>query len=202
AIYDPDNRGHFGLAYDAYAHFTSPIRRYPDLLIHRAIKQVLARHPLSADALPALAKAGEHCSMTERRADDATGEVTDWLKCEFMMDKVGQEFSGVISGVTNFGIFVELAEIYVEGLVHITALPDDYYQFDPIKHALIGDRSGRRFRLGDSVKIQVSRVDLDQCKIDFVLEEGQRGSTRKKKSKLPVSKKKKMYKNKKKKKRA
>ncbi len=201
AIYDPDNRGHFGLAYDAYAHFTSPIRRYPDLLIHRAIKQVLARHPLSLDALPELKKAGEHCSMTERRADDATTEVTDWLKCEFMMDKVGQEFSGVISGVTSFGIFVELLDIYVEGLVHIATLPDDYYQFDPIRHTLTGDRMGRRFRLGDPVKVKVSRVDLDQCQIDFVLAEGERGTARKKKQhQKPVAKKQKTGKMRKKKK--
>lgn len=168
AVYDPDNRGHFGLAYDAYAHFTSPIRRYPDLLVHRAIKQVLSGK-VTQDNEGALIRAGEHCSMTERRADDATGEVTDWLKCEFMMDKVGKEFSGIISGVTSFGFFVELAEIYVEGLVHISTLPDDYYQFDPIKHALLGERSGKSFRLGDPVKIQVARVNLDECEIDFVL---------------------------------
>lgn len=170
AVYSPDNKGHFGLAYEAYAHFTSPIRRYPDLLVHRAIKQVLAKKKVNSDESEFI-KAGEHCSMTERRADDATGEVTDWLKCEFMMDKVGQQFAGVISGVTNFGIFVELSDIYVEGLVHISTLPDDYYQFDPIKHTLQGERSGRRFRLGDSTHIQVVRVDLDQCEIDFMLTE-------------------------------
>lgn len=171
AVYSPDNKGHFGLAYEAYAHFTSPIRRYPDLLVHRAIKILLSNKKPQIDE-SALAKAGEHCSMTERRADDATGEVTDWLKCEFMMDKVGKEFSGVISGVTNFGVFVELAEIYVEGLVHISVLPDDYYQFDSIKHTLLGERAGRRFRLGDPIKIHVARVDLDQRQIDFVLAEG------------------------------
>lgn len=168
AVYSPDNKGHFGLAYEAYTHFTSPIRRYPDLLVHRAIKHFLTHKEPQVDS-GALTRAGEHCSMTERRADDATGEVTDWLKCEFMMDKVGQEFSGVISGVTGFGIFVELADVYVEGLAHISTLPDDYYQFDPIKHALQGERGGNQFRLGDTVKIQVARVDLDQCQIDFVL---------------------------------
>lgn len=173
AIYSPDNRGHFGLAYEAYAHFTSPIRRYPDLLVHRAIKQILVHKKPSTDQV-ALAKAGEHCSMTERRADDATNEVTDWLKCEFMMDKVGQEFSGIISGAMSFGVFVELAEIYVEGLVHISTLPDDYYQFDPIRHVLTGERAGRRFGLGDPIKILVARVDLDQREIDFVLAEGAR----------------------------
>lgn len=189
AVYSSDNRGHFGLAYEAYTHFTSPIRRYPDLLVHRAIKHMLSSKVPQAD-FAALARAGEHCSMTERRADDATSEVTDWLKCEFMMDKVGNEYAGVISGATSFGIFVELAEIYVEGLVHISTLPDDYYQFDPIKHALLGERSGRRFQLGDSIKIKVARVDLDQRQIDFVLAEGARsggkirtGKTEKQKTK-------------------
>ena len=173
AIYSPDNRGHFGLAYDAYAHFTSPIRRYPDLMVHRAIRHLL-RHKKPQDDASAFHRAGEHCSMTERRADDATREVSDWLKCEFMLDKVGQEFEGVVSGVTNFGIFVELKDIYVEGLIHISALPGDYYQFDAVKHALIGGRTGRRFQMGDSVKILVARVDLDQGKMDFVLAEGAR----------------------------
>lgn len=168
AIYDPDNRGHFGLAYDAYAHFTSPIRRYPDLLVHRAIKQLL-RHKQPQIDDGTLARAGEHCSMTERRADDATSEVSDWLKCEFMMDKVGQEFDGVISGVMNFGLFVELNDIYVEGLAHISALPEDYYQFDPIKHTLTGERSGKRYRLGDPIKVQLARVDLDKREMDFVI---------------------------------
>lgn len=187
AIYSPDNKGHFGLAYEAYAHFTSPIRRYPDLLVHRAIKVSLAKKKLQSD-IGELAKAGEHCSMTERRADDATSEVTDWLKCEFMMDKVGQEFPGVISGVTSFGVFVELAEIYAEGLIHISTLPDDYYQFDPIKHALLGERTGRRFRLGDSAKIKVARVDLDQRQIDFVLAEGARTATAKGRSSQKTTK--------------
>lgn len=170
AIYSPENKGHFGLAFDAYAHFTSPIRRYPDLLVHRGIKHLLKHKSAESDAM-ALARAGEHCSMTERRADDATNEVSDWLKCEFMMDKVGQEFPGIISGVTNFGVFVELVDIYVEGLVHISTLPGDYYQFDPIKHMLQGERTHRRFRLGDPIKIRVARVDLDQREIDFVLAE-------------------------------
>ncbi|MHB1221842.1 MAG: ribonuclease R [Gammaproteobacteria bacterium] len=173
AIYSPDNKGHFGLAYDAYAHFTSPIRRYPDLMVHRAIKQLLT-HKVPQIGNSEYVHAGEHCSMTERRADDATNEVKDWLKCEFMMDKVGQEFAGKVSGVTNFGIFVELIDVYVEGLVHISQLPEDYYKFDPVKHALIGEHSNRFFRIGDPVKILVARVDLDQCAIDFVLAEGAR----------------------------
>jgi ribonuclease R len=168
AIYTPENKGHFGLAYDAYAHFTSPIRRYPDLLVHRSIKHILkAGKPQSNDGY--FDQVGEHCSMTERRADDATSEVTDWLKCEFMMDKVGQEFMGRVSGVTNFGVFIELKDFYVEGLVHISTLPDDYYQFDAIQHVLLGERTGRSFRIGDEVEIQVARVDLDKAEINFVL---------------------------------
>lgn len=171
AIYSPDNRGHFGLAYEAYAHFTSPIRRYPDLLVHRGIKQLLNHKKPNMET--SLVLAGEHCSMTERRADDATNEVKDWLKCEFMMDKVGLDYKGTISGVTSFGVFVELDEIYVEGLIHITNLPDDYYQFDPIKHILYGERGNRSFRLGDPIKVKVARVDLDQRQIDFaIIEEG------------------------------
>jgi len=179
AIYGPDNKGHFGLAYEAYAHFTSPIRRYPDLLVHRAIKNVLSKKPVKTDESE-LARTGEHCSMTERRADDATNEVTDWLKCEFMLDKVGQIFPGTVSGVTSFGVFVELTDIYVEGLVHISNLPEDYYQFDPIKHVLLGSRSGKSFSLGDPIKVQVARVDLDQRTIDFEPAEGGRSSSRKK----------------------
>ncbi len=180
AVYSPENKGHFGLAFDAYTHFTSPIRRYPDLLVHRAIRQVL-RDKLQSkeEALLVLEKHGEHCSTTERRADEATREVIDWLKCEFMMDKVGSEFAGVITSVTGFGMFVELKDIYVEGLVHISTLPNDYYQFDPVKQALHGERAGRRFRLGDPVMVQVVRVDLDQRQIDFLLaEEAGKASTR------------------------
>ena len=185
AVYDPDNRGHFGLAFEAYAHFTSPIRRYPDLLVHRAIKKVLLRQSNVLDD-NVLHKAGEHCSMTERRADDATREATDWLKCEFMMDKVGKEYAGIISGVTSFGFFVELKDIYVEGLVHISNLPGDYYRFDPIKHMLVGERSNKRYRLGDVVQVQVARVDLDKREIDFVLpgtEQKKIGSKKKPKEK-------------------
>ena len=173
AVYSPDNKGHFGLAYEAYAHFTSPIRRYPDLLVHRAIRHVLSGKPVDANN-PFLVQAGEHCSITERRADDATNEVKDWLKCEFIMDKVGQDFPGLISGVMNFGIFVELKDIYVEGLIHISTLPQDYYQFDPIKHTLRGERTGKMYRLGDPIEVQVARVDLDQRQVDFILAHGAR----------------------------
>jgi ribonuclease R len=174
AVYSPENKGHFGLAFDEYAHFTSPIRRYPDLIVHRGIRKIL-RKQFNAEHNEALystlEKEGEHFSMTERRADDATREVIDWLKCEFMMDKVGEDFDGVIASVTGFGFFVELKDIYVEGLIHISTLPNDYYQFDPTKQALAGERTGRRFRLGDIVKVRVVRVDLDQRQIDFLLTE-------------------------------
>lgn len=184
AVYSADNQGHFGLNYEAYAHFTSPIRRYPDLLIHRAIRSVIRSkldtpHVKRAGAVsmprariypydePTLEQLGEQCSMSERRADEATRDVVNWLKCEFMKDRVGETFPGVITAVTGFGLFIELTDIYVEGLVHVTALPADYYHFDPVHHRLAGERSGRSFRLGDSVEVKVMRVDLDERKIDF-----------------------------------
>lgn len=171
AVYSPENNGHFGLAFDAYAHFTSPIRRYPDLLVHRAIRKILRGEHKPGAEDQQFVKYGEHCSMTERRADDATREAVDWLKCEFMQDKVGEEFAGMITSVTSFGLFVELSEIYVEGLVHISMLRNDYYQFDSVKHALSGEHTGKRYRLGDPVTVKVVRVDLDQRQIDFVITE-------------------------------
>ncbi|GHE20733.1 ribonuclease R [Halomonas urumqiensis] len=187
AVYSPHNEGHFGLAYPAYAHFTSPIRRYPDLLVHRAIRSVI-RGPrqtntvLRADGAKVeppskwcpytfeqMLELGERCSMTERRADDATRDVEDWLKCEFMSDKLGDIFDGTIASVTQFGIFVRLDEVYVEGLVHVTSLPSDYYHYEPEKHRLKGERSGMSYRLGDGVTVQVARVDLNDRKIDFEL---------------------------------
>ncbi|RMU20603.1 Ribonuclease R [Pseudomonas savastanoi pv. glycinea] len=188
AVYSSDNNGHFGLNYEAYTHFTSPIRRYPDLLTHRAIRSVIrskqdtphvrragaatipkARIYPYDDAL--LDQLGEQCSMSERRADEATRDVVNWLKCEYMKDRVGESFPGVITAVTGFGLFVELTDIYVEGLVHVTALPGDYYHFDPLHHRLAGERTGRNFRLGDSVEVRVMRVDLDERKIDFEISE-------------------------------
>jgi ribonuclease R len=180
AVYSAENKGHFGLAYDAYAHFTSPIRRYPDLLVHRAIRSILQGAPAvkkkkskktEVTNEPSLESYGVHCSMTERRADEATREVIDWLKCEFMLNKVGEDFAGVITGVMGFGIFVELKDVYVEGLVHISNLPNDYYQFDSVKQALQGEKTGRRFRVGDAIEVKVVRVDLDQRQIDFMLAE-------------------------------
>lgn len=187
AVYSPDNKGHFGLAYNAYAHFTSPIRRYPDLLVHRAIRSVIRssrnsqhvkRHPdarpldraaIYPYQLPDMVNFGEQCSMTERRADDATRDVISWLKCEYLLDKVGDTFDGIIASVVGFGLFVELKDVYVEGLVHVTALPQDYYHFDAAHHRLVGERTSQVFRLGDEVQVQVARVDLDERKVDLEL---------------------------------
>lgn len=206
AVYSPDNVGHFGLSYDAYAHFTSPIRRYPDLLTHRAIKALLAGkryHPQDIDTstlntqlspsarkLQAQAKAqdkavvkkkknseelaiweqlGIHCSANERRADEASRDVEAWLKCYFIRDKLGEEFTGTISSVTSFGIFVQLDALFIEGLVRVTDLGADYFQFDEARHELRGERTGIRYQLTDRVTVQVSRVDLDARKIDLRL---------------------------------
>ncbi len=205
AIYTPLNNGHFGLAYDAYTHFTSPIRRYPDLLVHRVIKAILAkrryqlpelptpgeahaklakrlekglagkvREPdqkpkkLSADQLAWVA-AGLHCSANERRADEASRDVEAWLKCKFMREHLGEEYSGVVTSATTFGIFVTLDELYVEGLVHITELGGEYFRFDEARQELRGERTGIRYAIGTRVRVQVSRVDLDGRKIDFRL---------------------------------
>ena len=202
AVYQCDNGGHFGLHYDAYAHFTSPIRRYPDLLVHRGIRHLIrserkvtgVRRVKGAKKIPAkaifpydppsMAMHGEHCSMSERRADDATREVDAWLKCEYLQEHVGDEFDGVITAVTSFGLFVELNDLYIEGLVHITALPGDYYHFDKATQRLTGERSGRSFQLGGAVRVQVARVDLDDRKIDLeLLEAKQRKKSARKTSK-------------------
>ena len=187
AVYTPENEGHFGLGYSAYAHFTSPIRRYPDLLVHRAIRSVIQSKQSSryVKRITATQKQptspwypystanivvfGEHCSTAERRADAAVWDVEGWLKCEYMQGHIGDYFYGTINAVTGFGLFVELEDVYVEGLVHISALPGDYYHFDAAKHCLQGERSGKSFRLGDTIEVQVVRVDLDEKKIDFEL---------------------------------
>jgi ribonuclease R len=169
AVYSPKNVGHFGLAYESYVHFTSPIRRYPDLLIHRSIKAVLAG---SAYQPGNWSEIGVHCSETERRADDATRDVEAWLKCYYMRDRIGESFSCTVSGVASFGVFVALDQVYVEGLVHISELGADYFHFDAAKHQLLGERTGRRFRLGDRLGVKLVRVDLETSKIDFVLDEG------------------------------
>jgi len=170
ALYSSDNVGHFGLSYPAYTHFTSPIRRYPDLIVHRAIKHLLDDGG-AADfdyTKPDLQGFGEHCSSTERKADEATRDALDWLKCEYMQDKVGETFNGIITSVNSFGVFVELENIYVDGLVHITALDNDYYHYDPVGHRLTGERTGKVLRLGDPLSIVVANVNLDERKIDFL----------------------------------
>ncbi|TFW32356.1 ribonuclease R [Massilia horti] len=203
AVYSPDNVGHFGLAYQAYAHFTSPIRRYPDLLTHRAIKAILqgkryeptdievsklnrtlsnaARKQMARDRAEGKQKEereqtiwdalGVHCSANERRADEASRDVEAWLKCYYMKDKLGEEFSGIISGVTPFGIFVQLEELFVEGLVHVTELGQDYFQYDEVRHELRGERTGQRYALTGKVQVKIARVDLEARKIDLVLGE-------------------------------
>ena len=198
AVYHADNIGHFGLALEEYAHFTSPIRRYPDLTLHRVIKYLLAKeqgakrkttdtggYHYSFDEMDLL---GNHCSMTERRADDATREVADWLKCEYMQDHVGGEFNGVISSVTGFGLFVRLDDLFIDGLVHISTLENDYYQFDAAKQRLIGENSGMQYRLGDKVRIKVEAVHLENRMVDFSLMGSERkprraGKTAKEKAK-------------------
>ncbi len=189
AIYTATNSGHFGLAYEAYTHFTSPIRRYPDLLVHRVIKALLSGkryHLLTGPSNPAPSNrksakpvksanaedekweiAGVHCSVNERRADEASRDVEAWLKCRYMREHLGEEYGGTVSAVTSFGLFVQLDGLYVEGLVHITELGGEYYRFDEIRQELRGERSGVRYVVGSRVRVQVSRVDLDGRKIDF-----------------------------------
>jgi ribonuclease R len=205
AIYTPINSGHFGLAFDAYSHFTSPIRRYPDLLVHRVIKAILAKSryqlpvlPIPGEAHAKLARrlekglalraadpghkpkkvspenqawqaAGMHCSANERRADEASRDVEAWLKCKYMREHLGEEYGGVVSAVTSFGVFVTLDAMYVEGLVHITELGGEYYRFDEARQELRGERTGMRYAIGSRVRVQVSRVDLDGRRIDFRL---------------------------------
>jgi ribonuclease R len=203
AIYTPINSGHFGLAFEAYTHFTSPIRRYPDLLVHRVIKSILHGRRYQLPALPtpgeahaklarrlasqeaksakpssqatvkhsaesqAWQAAGLHCSANERRADEASRDVEAWLKCQYMREHLGEDFSGTVSAVTTFGVFVTLDAMYVEGLVHITELGGDYFRFDEARQELRGERTGIRYAIGARVRVQVSRVDLDGRKIDF-----------------------------------
>ncbi|MAB50325.1 MULTISPECIES: ribonuclease R [unclassified Marinobacter] len=185
AVYSPDEGGHFGLGFTSYAHFTSPIRRYPDLIVHRGIKSVIhgeddskdvsvppKRDPELADYpydLPRMHQLGEHCSMTERRADDATRDVMAWLKCEYLKDHVGEEYDGVIAAVVPFGFFVELSGVYIEGLVHVSTLSGDYFHHDAAKHRLIGERTAMSFRLGDEVRVKVMRVGMEDRKVDLEL---------------------------------
>jgi len=187
AVYQPENLGHFGLAFDAYTHFTSPIRRYADLLVHRAIRSLIRSNKKIANIrrvdgfipIPShliypydgdrLESTGEHLSVTERRADDATRDVVNWLKCEYLMDRVGDKYTGVVSAVTGFGLFVMLDELYVEGLIHVTGLPKDYYHHEASQHRMVGERTGRVFRLGQKLSVKLVRVNLEERKIDFEL---------------------------------
>lgn len=195
AIYDPENRGHFGLALEEYAHFTSPIRRYPDLLLHRAIKWILADQQQKTSktgghcyTTSEMLYFGEHCSMTERRADEAVRDVVDWLKCDYMQDHVGEVFNGTISSVVNFGFFVRLDDFFIDGLVHVSSLENDYYIYDASHNRLIGENTRFTYRLGDKVQVKVDNVNPEERKIDFSLvgsnnKPKRQGKTAKEKSK-------------------
>jgi ribonuclease R len=173
AVYQPENIGHFGLALERYAHFTSPIRRYPDLLVHRAIRHLVRGGAPEGfvHGKQEMEGLGRHTSMTERRADEATREAMDWLKCEFMLDRVGEEFDVLVTGVVDFGLFVQIKEFQIDGLVHISSLGGDYYQRDPVHQRLVGERTGRVFRLSDPLRVRLLRVSLEDRKIDFELVE-------------------------------
>lgn len=205
AVYQAENLGHFGLAFEGYTHFTSPIRRYADLLVHRAIRSLIRSHKKVANVvrvegateltkeqiypyeLPRLDETGAHLSVTERRADEATRDVVNWLKCEYLVDRVGEEYTGVVTAVTGFGLFVMLDELYVEGLIHVTGLPKDYYYHEASQHRMVGERTGRVFRLGDKLTVKVVRVNLDERKIDFELA-GQGEAANHSKAKKPSGK--------------
>jgi len=183
ARYSPDNVGHFGLAADLYCHFTSPIRRYPDLLVHRILGEVLRKDQLPVrrrahmkSVLPGL---GEHTSQRERRAMEAEREIIDLKKCQFMEHRTGEEFAGFVSGVQPFGFFVELEDIFVEGLVHISTLSDDFYYYEEDRHRMVGQNRRRIFQVGDEVKVRVARVNTERREIDFVLADAEPGKRRK-----------------------
>jgi len=169
AVYQPDNKGHFGLNYEHYTHFTSPIRRYPDLLVHRAIQHAWLK--VGADGFAydeaKMQELGQHCSDTERRADEATRDAVTFLKCEFLSHRLGEEYDAVVTAATNFGLFVEIDPLYVEGLVHITELGEDYFHYDNARHCLKGERTGKVYRLGDRIRVQVAQVKLDDRKVDL-----------------------------------
>jgi ribonuclease R len=178
ARYSVENIGHFGLALEHYAHFTSPIRRYPDLLLHRAVKEILAskqRGRQKAQAA-ALEPVGAHCSMTERRADEATRDVVNWLKCEYMSHRLGEEFAGVVTAVVPFGLFISLEGMFVEGLIHISRLGTDFFEYDGKHQRLVGTRSHKTFSLGERLNVRVGRVNVEERKIDLELVSGERGS--------------------------
>ena len=176
AEYSPANIGHFGLALESYAHFTSPIRRYPDLLVHRAIRHIVrggkaGKYDYGGREMERL---GTITSSHEKRAEEATRDVEAWLKCQYMEQHLGDEFDGVVTGVTNFGVFVQITDLLVDGLVHVTSLKNDYYKFDAGSQSLVGERTGRKYRLGDAMRVQVNRVDMETRRIDFRLAEKRR----------------------------
>lgn len=193
AQYRPKNVGHFGLAYPQYVHFTSPIRRYPDLIIHRIIAAIIAEKSKEVYSFETLDELGEKLSTTERRSDEASRDATIALKCHYMQDKVGEQFDGVISSVTNFGLFVELKDIYIEGLIHVSQLGDEYFHYDPIKHIMVGEHTRRTYQLGQEVRVKLVRVDMEERKIDFefVEENGPKKHKKGKKSKKDKKKQKK-----------
>ena len=166
AVYSPENKGHFSLAYSSYTHFTSPIRRYPDLIVHRAIKDVLS----GKKGLPEqLIELGKQCSAAERRADDASYEVEKWLKTYFMRDKVGEVFTATVSGMTHFGLFATIDDIYIDGMIHISDLGQDYFHYRPELLALVGERTRQRYTIGDKIQVKIAKADLDTCRVDMVL---------------------------------
>jgi ribonuclease R len=171
AVYQPENIGHFGLALPEYGHFTSPIRRYPDLMVHRGIRHVLHGGDASTFgwSMPTMTALGQQCSFNERRADEATRDAMSWLKCEFMRDKIGEEFDALVTGVVDFGLFVQVVGMQIDGLVHVSALGSDYYSRDKSGYRLVGARSGRVFRLGDHLRVRLINVIVDERKIDFEL---------------------------------
>lgn len=173
AVYQPVNIGHFGLALPEYAHFTSPIRRYPDLLVHRGIRHVLRGGGAESFAWSEakMSELGQRCSFTERRADEATRDAMSWLKCEYMQDKIGEEFDALVTGVVDFGLFVQAKGLQIDGLVHVSGLGSDYFSRDSSGYRLVGARSGRVFRLGDHLRVRLINVVIDERKIDFELAE-------------------------------
>lgn len=191
ATYSPKEGGHFGLSYEHYLHFTSPIRRYPDLMVHRGLKHVIAKEKRSEWTWTEvqLEQMGLHCSTTERRADEAVRDATTWLKCEYLSHFVGDTFAGAISSVTSFGVFIQLDHLFVEGLLHVSDLGDEYFHYDPVKHLMLGERSGKLYRLGDRVVVQVAKVNLDERKIEFTWPNAVRKSDQKPSAYQKMSKK-------------
>lgn len=171
AMYSVENKGHFGLAHTEYLHFTSPIRRYPDLLVHRSIKAILHKDPIDEFLVEKRLVQAEHCSMTERRAEQASRECTSWLKCQYMVRHIGETFTGTVTGVMSFGLFIGLDDNGIEGLVHVSQLGNDYFEYDEVRQQMLGSRSRKRYRIGDAVTVTVARVSIHDRQIDFSLDD-------------------------------